>query len=193
MRGQRQTRYAGNALVLAALGRKLGEHGHYDNAVRCVRASLKVCPDGALYVLLANMCTSRKDADGWLAALEEYLKTEDTGLGHAQVRMQIAQHFMKKKEWERAKPYADAAAASGAAWALRCAADCYEGLKDWETPERLMRSRSDRYDTCRADWFLWCVRTGHGDRQAAERLAADWIEEQRGSRDRGRLLYAMAY
>src|SRR5262249_23629965 len=188
-----EKRYAGNAVVLGALGRKYAALWRNDDAERCMRASLKLVPDGAMYVHLANFYQSRGNMNGWLEALEEYLRTEDTGLSHAQVRVTIAKHFMAEKKWEKAKLYADAAAASGAAWAMRCAADCYEGLKDWASAEQLMRSTSERYQNSQADWFLWCVRTGHGDREAANKLAAEWIEEQRDSRDRGRLLYCMAY
>lgn len=51
------------------------------------------------------------------------------------MRVDIARHFMGRKEWDKARPYADAAAQTYAGWAMLCAAECYEGLEDWDKAE----------------------------------------------------------
>ena len=112
----------------------------------------------------------------WLATLEAFLKESDVGLDHAKVREGIADYFMDKKDFARAKPYAEAAATSGAAWAMRCAGKCAEGLGDWTAAESYAKSEAGRYDNSYYAWFFWCLRTGLGDLAAARKSVEDVLE-----------------
>jgi hypothetical protein len=113
----------------------------------------------------------------WVATLERYLKEPDPGLGHAQVQVEIAEHLMGKKDFAKAKPYADAAAETYAAWAMLCAAKCEEGLNNWDTAEQWVRRVAERYDNTPQVWCTWCLRTGRGDRAAARALLEEHLKK----------------
>ena len=69
---------------------------------------------------LAANYKAQGDLTRWQETLDSFLKTAVTGLDHARVRVEIARHFMSRGEWQKAKPYADAAAESWAAFAMEC-------------------------------------------------------------------------
>ena len=92
---------------------------------------------------------------------------EDTGLSHSRVRADIAEHFMSKKDYARAEPYALAAAESGAGWALLCAGECERGLKKWEEANGFYQAAARRYGRPAFDWYFTCRATGKMDREAA--------------------------
>ena len=64
----------------------------------------------------------------WLATLEDFLKQPAFGLEHAQIQVQIADHFIREGKWTEAKPYAEGAAESYPAWGLYKAAGVDEAL-----------------------------------------------------------------
>jgi tetratricopeptide (TPR) repeat protein len=102
-------------------------------------------------------------------------------LHHAQVRVQIAREYFRSKDFKSARPYVEAAASTGAEWAMLAASECYEGLGDWDAAEQMVRAASERYTDGWFNWYLWCRRTGRGDVKAAEAFTNDWLEEA-GSR-----------
>jgi hypothetical protein len=114
----------------------------------------------------------------WQSTLEEFLaKTEDHGLSHAGANVQLANHFMELKRWGVVRPFAEAAAQSGAGWAMVCAERCAERLEDWAAAEGYARGVAERYpEGSWARWFLFCKRTGHGDLQAARAFAEEHLE-----------------
>ncbi len=120
--------------------------------------------------------TETYDLGNWQSTLEQFLaKTEDPGLTHAQVQVELARHFMDLKQWEKAWPFAEAAAKSGAQWAMLCAMECAVGKKDWETAENNAQQVSLRYPGGWATWFLFCKQTGHGDVAAARKYADEYL------------------
>jgi tetratricopeptide (TPR) repeat protein len=187
-----EKRYAGSASVQAALGRKYVELKRPADAERCLRASARLSPDRATFQALAAIYKDRGDTARWQEALDDYLKTEDTGLAHAQVRVELARHFIRLKQFDKAKPYADAAAETAAAWAMLCAAEVAEGLKDYEGAEKWIRETAEHYNSSRHEWLFWCARTGKGDLDEARKLAVGWAELARGTRDVNQLLLSAA-
>ena len=77
---------------------------------------------------------------------------------------------MKKNEFEKAEPFAEAAADSWAAWAMEAAIECEEGLGHWEQAEGWVKREQQRYGPA-TRWLRWCERTGHGDLEAARSAA----------------------
>ena len=108
-----------------------------------LRRYLEMSPDRWAYQVLAGAFKQAGKFDKWQEILDESLKQEDTGLDHAQVVVEIARHFMSRKEWDKAWPYVDAAAQTYAGWAMLCAADCYEGLQEWDKSEQWVRRASE--------------------------------------------------
>jgi hypothetical protein len=82
-----------------------------------------------------------------------------------------------------------AAAESYSEWGLNSAAECYEGLRDWDRAEQYTAASAMRYDHP-DKWYFWCKRTGHGqvDRAAAAmRQYVDSLSDSAEYDDRWRL------
>ena len=171
--------------VLAALAWRHHTLKRYEQAEPLLRRYVDRSPDRWAYDALAEGFLKRDDEAMWLDTLEECLTKPDHALDHANVRVKIARHYMADERWEDAQPYAVAAAQTGAGWAMKCAAECEEGLENWQEAERWVRSNSERYVGSRTDWYLWCKRTGYGNLPQAKRLADAWMESVRRSNSIG--------
>ena len=161
--------------VLRAIGSKYLALGRVNDAERCLKQSLALSADLATYRKLADVYKAQGKTALWLQTLEEFLKQPDPGLDHARVRVDIAHYYMMKNDYQKARPYAEAAAQTWAAWAMFCAADCFAGLGDAEKGETWIRRVSERYDDWRFAWYFWCLRSGKGDIRAARQLAEQKI------------------
>ena len=64
-------------------------------------------PDLWGYQMVADSFKAQGDMDHWQETLNEFLnKVEDRGLDHPKVRVDIAEYYMSRKEWEKAMVYA---------------------------------------------------------------------------------------
>ncbi len=155
--------------VLYALARRYTQSKQYADAERVLLRCIVLSPDLSTYEALADHYKALGKIDRWQATLEEFLaKVEDLGLDHSHVRIHIAEHYMELKQWDKARPYADAAATTGSAASMLCAARCAEGAGDWARAEAMHMAVTERYPEGQwADWYFFCKRTGHGDLTAA--------------------------
>jgi hypothetical protein len=167
--GEIEAKGAGHAVVQWGVGRRHLADGRTADALRCWKRWAELSPSGDAFRKLAGAYLKAGDEAGWRRTLEASLKEEDTGLFHAQVRVEIARHYMRKKDFARAEPYAAAAAASYAEWALLCAAECQEGLGHWGEANALYEAATDRYGQSCYAWYFECRASGKMDRAAAER------------------------
>ncbi len=164
--------------VLYALARHYSEAKQYADAERVLLRSIVLSPDLSTYEALAENFKAQGKIDRWQATLEEFLaKVEDLGLDHAHVRVHIAEHYMDLKQWDKARQYADAAATTGAGWAMLCAGNCAEGARDWGRAETWNRAVTERYpETDFARWYFFCKRTGRGDLAAAHESLDQYLK-----------------
>jgi len=162
--------------LVAALSERYGQLGRQEDAIRSLKQYIAISPDQWAYRALAEHYKKKGDEAKWQETLEAFLRQEDYGLGHAQVRVELARHFMKLGQWKKAQPYAEAAAQTWARWAMLCASECAEGIGDWTKAEQWMQRIAERYPDAQMDYFLWCKRTGHGDVQKAQEVAEQAIE-----------------
>lgn len=160
----------------AALGQKYSNLKRYGDAERCLKKYIALSPDQWAYVQLADNYWNQDKKPEWCEILDGFLKTPDYGLEHAQVQVKLARYYMSEKQWAKAAPYAEAAARTWAGWAMVCASECYEGMEEWEKSEAWIYRNSERYDSAKSDWFLWCKRTGHGDVESARKLAQPFYD-----------------
>jgi tetratricopeptide (TPR) repeat protein len=164
-------------VLLGSLARLNASQGKLDEAQRYLQRYIQREPEYWAYEQLARIYKDRGDLRRWQETLEDFLKVEDTGLEHAKVRVELADHYMALGQWGKAKPYAEDAAATWAGWAMECAQRCAEGMGDWEQAELWIRRVSERYpETSSFRWSLFCARTGHGDAQAARAFAEQYLE-----------------
>ena len=182
--------YADHAVVQWGIGQRHLTDRRTADAIRCWNKWVALSPDAEAFRKLAGVHLARGDENQWLRILESSLQQEDTGLVHAQVRVDIARHFMARKDYKRAEPYALTAAESGAAWALLCAADCECGLTKWDEAERFFRAAHLRYGHPAFDWFFTCRATGKMDREAALAAVREYLKLHGPGNTAGELVQA---
>jgi tetratricopeptide (TPR) repeat protein len=155
--------------LLETLAHKYSDLKQYDDARETLAAYIRQFPEPWAYKLLAANYKAQGDLDHWRSTLKEFLETtEDSGLEHARVQVDLANDLMARKKWAEARPYAEAAAETWAGWAMQCAGRCAEGMEDWEAAETWYRRNTERYPAYSwNDWYAFCMRTGHGDLAAA--------------------------
>jgi tetratricopeptide (TPR) repeat protein len=155
--------------LLAALGTHYSATKEYDDAQRALARYIELSPDLWAYRLLAANFKDQSNTQRWQETLDAFLNTvEDLGLDHAQVRVEIADYYMGLKDWDKARPYAEAAAQTWAEWAMNCAARCAEGEKNWERAEAWYSRVTERYaNNSWAVWYFFCKRTEKGNLDAA--------------------------
>ncbi len=179
-----EKRYLNSAQVQAALGKFHADNKRWDDSIRCYEAALDRDPAQATFEALAAVYLQKNDEAHWLSTLERYLQTEDFGLGQARVRVNIANHYIELRDWAKARSYAEAAAGTGADWALVKAAQCAEAMQEWNEAEQYYRADSQRYESASLQWYLFCKRNGKGDVNGAEALAFQTLD---GALQRGHL------
>jgi tetratricopeptide (TPR) repeat protein len=171
--------------VLAALGKRYTELKQYDLAQKALTRYIRQSPDAWAYEMIAANYKATGGATRWKETLDEYLaNVEDHGLDHARIRVQIANYYMEQKRWADARPYAEAAAETRAAWAMECAARCAEGQGDWDRAELWMRRATKRYAS--SSWTVWyrfCKKSGHGDVKAAQAWTEEYLAAANGHPD----------
>lgn len=168
---------AGHPSVLGGLGRQYSALHDYDKAEPYLRRYIEAAPEYWAYMQLANNYKAQGNRDRWKETIDEFLdKGEDHGLDGAQARVAVANDFMDRKEWAKARPYAEAAAATWAEWAMQCAHRCAEGNKDWDRAEFWIRNITERYTRSGwARWYLFCVQSGHGNAAEAQAFTEQYI------------------
>ncbi len=169
-----------NTPIQLAVAKAYAAHDQEEEAIRSLNKLIGVSPERAPYTALAKIYRDQKKYDLWQETLDELLELPAPGLENATISRDLANHFMDKREWERAKPYADRAAQSYSSWGLMAAAKCYEGLGDLDKAEQLTRANSRRYTNASLRWFEFCARTGHGDYPAAQQHAQQYVNTLRG-------------
>ncbi|PHS02223.1 MAG: hypothetical protein COA78_21655, partial [Blastopirellula sp.] len=167
-------KYSENVVVLTALSKKYIAVQQDDKAEVILKRLIDISPDYTSYTALADLYSNRGEPEMWKETIEKSLDLPSLGLSNARVQSELAWYHMKREEWDLAKPFAENAGATYAAWGLQCAAECYEGLGDLQQAEVFIRACSMRYSSTAADWYFWCVRTGYGDIDSARRL----VEQQ---------------
>lgn len=165
--GTVEAEYAGHPVVQWGLGERHATDGRWADAVRCQQRLVELSRSGNALLRLAELHQRAGDETRYVAALEASLKEEDTGLDHAQANFQLAQLFMGKGDFKRAEPYATAAAQSAAGWALVCAAECQEGLGNWDAANAYYMATAERYANGSFAWYLACRASGRMDRAGA--------------------------
>ena len=163
--------YGKNPLVLQALAEKYRQSGRLEDAERSLTKSIDASATHAAYRELANLYQERGDLKQCKETLELALELPNYGLEDAQIRTRLAKILMREGDWDGARVHAFNAATSYAEWALSAAARCAEATEDWTTSEAYRQAISERYTDRAADWYFWCLRTGHGNVAAARSLA----------------------
>ena len=156
----------------------------YDDARRILSRYIEVSPDVWAYQTLAATSRPQGKTDRWQTTLDDFLnKVEDLGLDHAKVRVEIADHYMALKQWDKARPYAEPPGRPGpdGRWIVRPGGA--ESEEDWERAETWYSRITERYpDNCWAVWYFFCKRTGRGNLDAARDFAEQYVAARTAGR-----------
>ncbi len=164
--------------LLGALATHYTNQKQFPQAQDMLMRYIQRNPEQWAYAMLADNYKAMGDRKRWKTTLDDYLKNvEDQGLGHASVRVQIANDLMEQKRWQEARPYAEAAAETWAHWAMSCAERCCEEIGDWPKAELWARRITERYEKAWDTWYRFCKRTGQGDVRAAQNEAERRLAE----------------
>jgi len=162
-----EDRFGAHAPYLFEYGQWQIRNKKLDKAEKTLTKLVKINPNFYCHNLLARYYLQVNNRTKWESTLLAYLKTDDPGLQPAQARLDLAEYYADQKDWEKAKEYATAAADTYAGWALFRASRVFEKAGDWAQSEEYIRNMSTRYNDSTYRWFLWCIRTGKGKKEAA--------------------------
>ena len=117
----------------------------------------------------------------WLKTLNDFLQQPEIGLEHETVQVQIAEYYMDAGAYDKALPYADAASQTGAAPGLLCAAGAHAGMGKWDEAEQLIIEEVQHYSSSPFQWYAWCLRFGHGNKDAALKALNEYFDSRQGN------------
>lgn len=173
-----QETWGDHPTLAGALGKQYAKLKRWGDSEKYLRLYMTKAPDTWACEMLAQAILRQGREDEWLATLKEGLTQPDYALDHASLNWTIASHYVDRRQFEKAKPYADAAAGSYAAFGLTIAAQCEEGLGNWSVAEDWIQRDAERYDRL-FNWYAWCVRTGKGNLEEAEKVAIEYLRSPR--------------
>lgn len=168
-----------DASQLAALGVHFRDEKEWKRATELFSKARDLSPEFTHIRLLADAYRAQGYIVKWRSTLEEILKQTDYALEHARVRVDIADEYMSRRDFQKALPYAQEAAETYAGWALLKAAQCFEGLQHWNEAENMYRATSERYDN--VEWIAFVRRTGQGSLPAARDFSRGFLSRQNGA------------
>lgn len=155
-------------LFLATMAKHCNDTQQPLEAAGYLEQYLAIAPDISVYQQLADDYLAAGQADKSVATLKRSLQVEDYGLMHAQSQLKLAAFYRAKGDNDKCIEYAELAAQTGAQWAMLDAARYNEELTHWDRANLWHQRAAERYGTYE-HWHAFCVRSGHGDREAATR------------------------
>lgn len=171
-------RHKDEPMVLVAAAEWLLAHGHEADAITVMRRQQEIFPDFDTTFRLAALFQKQGNTEQWLKTLEESLGLPSPGLQPYRVREMLARHYMALKEFDKALPYAEAAAECYSQWGLLVFADCHEALQHWDAASELHAAIAERYPDSRPLWFWFCARTGHADFETARTAMREFVVQR---------------
>jgi tetratricopeptide (TPR) repeat protein len=181
-----------NPELFVQIGFQLAAEKRWDEAEEYVRRACQRQPNFSNYRALASVYAKMKDWEEWKHAMELSLTYPTSGLEHADVQQELADHFFRKRRFQQALPFAVGAAEAYSESGLLCAAQCYEALQDWENAEKYYRAAAERY--LKTWWYSFTRRTGQGDGQAAREFTSKVLKNPpRNTRSLDAVFYFTLY
>lgn len=147
------------------------DRGDLTKAEQFLKLAARLDPSHATYRKLAEHYQAQGDDENWLKAMNDLLETPSLGLEHARARCEIAEYYVNQREWEKALPYADAAAQTGAQWALNWGRAVNEANQNWQAAELAHVALIERYGENPVYWYFFCQRNGCGQLDTAREAA----------------------
>lgn len=129
---------------------------------------------------MAEVFKRRGEIERWVSELETLAK-DSTDEEAANVKTALAGFFLQQRDLERARQYAEQAAAHHTRSGLLIASAVYEVLQDWQASELLIEAAAKQDPVRRYEWYFWCKRTGWGNVNESSQLASAFmLDRQQG-------------
>lgn len=132
-------------LIAGALGTHYSKAKDWPQAEKYLRKYIDVCKDLWAYEQLGRNYLAQGDEEHMVSTIQEFLKEPDYRLDHAQANVDVARYYMKHGQYDKAEPFADAAAQSWAGWAMDVAIECERKLGHEQAAKTWERRRIERY------------------------------------------------
>lgn len=171
--GEYLDKYESSPSVNVGVGFASMRAEEYKITIRAFERITRVAADPTVYQQLAEAYLRTGREDLWERTLIEFVDQPSVDLVTAGVNVKLARHYEAKGDPERALSFAEAAASTGAQWAMECLADIYGALDRWDEAEDLIKAISERYEYT-IGHLRWCARTGHGDIRSAAKRAYEY-------------------
>ena len=171
-----ESRAQSDPKALGKIAKLYADRRLFEPAIRCYSDSYDLSPNQKTTTSLAETYRDSGQVEKWLPTMERYLQVEDNELGHSTIHRKIALDYLERCEWAQAEPHALVTANTWSTMGLVTASRVYEGMRRWDESERWIREATVNYRTHNGmQWYLWCRRTGRGDRQQAKLYADDFM------------------
>jgi tetratricopeptide (TPR) repeat protein len=161
-------------VVVKALVKEYKKLNRSADAVRLLKSSVAAAETQWALTQLAILYDELGNQKEWLATLERAIEVPDAGPQLPAIHETLANYYMRRGEWKKAAPHAAFAGQFDTASGRLVATNCFERLDEYDKAEEYVKALSLHCDGYQAEWFFWCVRTGHGDREAARELALQY-------------------
>ncbi|HVT88876.1 MAG TPA: tetratricopeptide repeat protein [Tepidisphaeraceae bacterium] len=185
--------FAGNPIVTYGLGRAYLQAGRIDEAIRLLEYTVQLAPDYPAYYYLANAHLAKDDVQGWLDALETYMKTpKDIPVANTSVCRMMALRLLEMGDLGRAVEYADRAVKSGSEPDVECKVLVLLALGEYDQADELMHRFATNYNYV-LDYYRFVRSTGHGDLETALRLVTPVIRRFETSQNPNDLRWAAQF
>ncbi|MCA9166838.1 MAG: hypothetical protein KDB23_04195 [Planctomycetales bacterium] len=166
--------------IAGALAAQFERDDDLENAEKYWRIYIDAAPDYEAYAALARLLYRTERQSEAIQLCQEFLKHEDYGLSHGQMRQLIANTYMNQKDFNQALPFATAAAKeTGAGWAMFTLASCLENLERYDEAAKVLRACDVRYQT--PYHYQFVIRTGRGDLEEAWKLQRPILQKRLGA------------
>jgi tetratricopeptide (TPR) repeat protein len=161
-------------VVVKALVKEYKKLNRSADAVRLLKSSVAAAETQWALTQLAILYDEQGNSKEWLATLERAIEVPDAGPQLPAIHETLANYYMRRGEWKKAAPHAAFAGQFDTASGRLVATNCFERLNEYDKAEEYVKALSLHCDGYQAEWFFWCVRTGHGDREAAQKVAQQY-------------------
>ncbi len=136
-----------SAEALYRLGDRFAREGNAQPAIKAYEHSIAKEPGKDNLTALANLHLSQGDEAGWLKTMKRRLDLPFDRRNDADTNHDIAAYFIDQGEWEKALPYAEAAAMRGYWWDYRQAAWLNAALGNTQRGQKWLEQEQARWGT----------------------------------------------
>jgi hypothetical protein len=153
--------------IAALLTQQASALGTPEQQEKALAAAFAKNPDPETAKKLLKLQFQRRDVDAWEQTIRSFIARTTLPDEAIAACNEAASALVGIRQFERARPFVDAAVERHDSRAYYWAAVIAEVSQDWAAAEEAYRKYSQTQSKRRCEWYFFCRRTGQGDRTAA--------------------------